>query len=291
MLHYFWRALERREDVELCVVGPFTGARIPWNGGMTLPQKYVKTPDIALPENSQRIKPNSILVEAQLPWDEVDLWLQVDAGWHVSNRPTNAKVVAHVQTDPHVLKDHYKVPKSYSDYSFCMQHAYMEEGEFYLPYAYDPTIHFPVGIDKIYDACMIGLHYEQRNNLVKRLRDRGLSVHYSIGEIYNEYREIYNQSRIALSWSSLEDTPARVFEALGMGLPLVCNRTPDLSNFFVEGEHYLGFTSVEEAEKQTLKLLSDKELRLEIANAGHRKVQRHTWDNRVQEILETCRLI
>ena len=31
-------------------------------------------------------------------------------------------------------------------------------------------------------------------------------------------RQKYNESKIALSWSSLEDLPARVWEAFGMGL-------------------------------------------------------------------------
>ena len=43
---YFRRALERREDVDLKVCGPYTGNWIPWMGGMELPQKYAKPIDI-----------------------------------------------------------------------------------------------------------------------------------------------------------------------------------------------------------------------------------------------------
>jgi spore maturation protein CgeB len=123
------------------------------------------------------------------------------------------------------------------------------------------------------------------------LRGQGLNVYYAIGDVYAEYRQRYNESKIALSWSSLLDTPTRVFESLAMGLPLVCNKTPDLATFFVEGEHFLGFDNAEEGRKQTIKLLADKEMREEIASAGYRKVQQHTWDSRITQILETVKLI
>src|SRR3989304_9306774 len=135
MLHYFWRAFERREDIELFVTGPFFDDWIPWSGGLTLPKKYVKVPHFPLPRNMSNIP--STVVEAQLPW-KPNLWLEIDAGWHFNNKP-NANIVAHIQTDPHVLKDFYKIPKARSDFVFCMQTPYMENGEVYLPYAYDPT--------------------------------------------------------------------------------------------------------------------------------------------------------
>ena len=124
MLHWFWRAFERREDIELFVTGPFFDDWIPWSGGLTLPKKYVKVPHFPLPRNMNNIP--STLVEAQLPW-KPDLWLEIDAGWHFNNKP-NANIVAHIQTDPHVLKDFYKIPKARSDFVFCMQTPYMENG-------------------------------------------------------------------------------------------------------------------------------------------------------------------
>ena len=291
MAHYFWRAFERRDDVELYVVGPYTSNWIPWNNGMYLPHKYVKQPDLPLPQQAIHIRPKSFIVQAQMPdeWQEPDLWLQIDAGWHTNDRP-KAKVVAHVQTDPHVLKQHYQVPKSYSDFNFCMQGSYIQENEILLPYAYDPTIHYPMDLPKEYDACMIGLHYPQRDQLVNRLVNRHFTVHYSIGQVYDEYRELYNKSRISLCWSSLQDLPARFWEGLAMKLPVIMNRVPDLDKFFVEGRDYLGFSNIDEAEKQALLLLSDDKKRQEIAENGYNAVKEHTWDARVQQILETVGL-
>lgn len=287
MATFFWRAFERREDIELFVLGPFTDNHIPWANGMKLPRKYVKVPDLALPP-SLYMPPYSI-VKSALPW-KPDLLLQIDAGFHFSTKP-EAEIVAHIQTDPHVLKDFYKVPIEYSDYNFCMQDFYRDGNEILLPYAYDPEIHFHEDREKIYDACLIGLHYEHRNALVKRLKDRGLNVYYSIGEIYDQYREKYNQSKIALSWSSKYDLPARAWEAWGMGLPLVINRVPDLKLFANEGEHYLGFDTVDEADQQVMTLLTDKKFRDNLAKQGHENAKSETYDKRIQIILETIGLI
>jgi hypothetical protein len=287
MMHFFWRAFESREDVELFVLGPYTDNHIPWNNGMKLPRKYVKVPDLALPP-SLYMPPYSI-VKSAIPW-KPDLWIQIDAGFHFSTKP-DAGIVAHIQTDPHVLKDFYKVPMEYSDYNFCMQDFYRDGNEILLPYAYDPEIHFHEDREKIYDACLIGLHYEHRNALVKRLKDRGLNVYYSIGEVYSEYRQKYNESKIALSWSSLQDLPSRVFEAWGMELPLLTNRVPDLKLFANEGEHYLGFDDIDEAEQKVITLLSDDKLRNNLARRGHDNAKSETWDNRITQILKVCKLL
>ena len=290
MMSYFIRAFRRRDDINLWLFGPFSGNYIPWNSGMYLPQKYVVTPDFPLPkETISQYVPSSI-INSQMPWIP-DLTIQIDAGWHLADRPAG-NIVAHVQTDPHVLKSFYTVPILYSDINFCMQLYYSQPGEIYLPYAADETVHYPMPeVDKIYDACLLGLHYVNRDKLVTRLQSHHLSVKYGIGEIFDEYRLAYNQSKIALSWSTLKDIPTRVFEALGMNLPLVANIVPDMENFFTDGKDYLGFTTLDEADEKVKQLLIDEGFRSWIAENGHRKVQQHTWDNRVTQILENSKLI
>lgn len=290
MLSYFREAFEHRDDVELYTCGPFTGNWIPWGNGMTLPMKYVYTPTLALPRDTIRISPSYRLVRNSLPKD-LDLAFCIDAGWHFCDRP-EAKTVALVKTDPHAIPEsHYAVPEKYSDVVFNMQQFYSKLGEIHLPYAYSPRIHFHEDREKVYDACLIGLHYDTRNQLVKRLRDRGLNIYYSLGEVYDAYREKYNQSRIALSWSSKEDLPARVWEAFAMRLPLVANTTQEMSQFFCNGEHYLGFNNVDEAEQQVMTLLNDKKFRDEMAQKGYENVKSETWDKRVQTVLERCGLV
>jgi len=292
MMGYFIRALERRDDVELITVGPFTGNQIPWGGGMVIDMKYVKTPTFPLsPQLIQAGKVSSQSLEVINELRDVDLWLEVDAGFYIDPKPTSG-IIAHVATDPHVLN--YDRQRQLANYFFCMQTPYMkaEAGDFYLPYAFDPTIHFPEpNTEKVYGACIIGLQYAHRNVLVNVLRAHGISVYQNLGVVYDDYRRVYNQSKIALSWSSLLDMPARVWEAFGMGIPLVTNRVPDLSTFFVEDDHYLGFSDASEAVTQVKKLLADPEMASHMADAAYRKaIASHTWDHRITQILETVKL-
>lgn len=290
MMSYFIRAFKRRDDVELFLFGPFTGDWTPWAYGMHLPQKYVVTPDFQLPATMARTIIPSAIINQNMPWTP-DLTLLIDAGWHTADRPAG-KVVGHIQTDPHVLKGNYKTPKHYADIVWCMQAAYIESDEEYLPYAFDPTVHYPMDLPKEYDACLIGLQYPQRNELVARLRSKGLSVNYEIGKVYDEFRETYNRSRVALSWSTLADTPARCYEAFGMRLPLIANRTMDLCMLFDEKEHFFGFDNIDEAVNQVLIALSDDELSKEKAQKSHEEaISHHTWDIRVESILKKCGLI
>lgn len=290
MMHYFWNALERRQDVDLRVAGPFTGAWIPWNGGMVLQDKYVKYPAVPLPQGLIGRSPDPSIVEKYLPW-KPDLWIQVDAGFHFNRRP-NADCVIGILTDPHaILKNYYDELRKFSDITFCMQTPYMEGNDRYLAYAFDPTIHYPDPQEKVFDGSLIGLHYEQRNQLVKSLRNLNYKIYYDIGKVYDEYRQLNNSSKIALSWSSLQDLPTRVFEAMGMNLPLLTNRIPDLSNFFVENEHYVGFSNLGEAVEKFTWMIMNYEKSTEIADNAYRKVLKyHTWDYRIQQIFETCKV-
>lgn len=290
MARFFWEAFERRDDCEVHMVGPYFGQDIPWNGGIKIDWKYVKVPDIQLPRDAARFHLHPQMVLDRLPKD-IDLFLQIDAGWHFSSRPPG-HVVGLVQTDPHVLN--YDVPRSYSDFSFCMQTPYMQGKDVYLPYALDQVHFYPEERKMVHDAALIGLHYEQRTSLVNRLRQGGLDVYYDIGVVYDDYRAKYNESRVALCWSSMQDLPVRVWEAMGMARPLVVNRNiPDLHNFFVEGEHFLGFDTVEEGVAQVRRFVQDPDFADRVRWSAFRKVTqgKHTWDDRVQQILETCKLV
>ena len=294
MLRYFERALQRRDDVELVTVGPFTGSYIPWNFGMNLLPKYDKSPTCPLPSNFITHGKIPYMMLKALHGDklkDVDLWLNVDAGWYIefSDRPQSG-IVAHVATDPHCLN--YDKQRELSDFFFNMQGPYMKYGDKYLPYAYDPTVHYPMDIEKEYDVCLIGLQYEQRNEVVKRLKERGVNVFYEIGHVFDEYREINNKSKVGFNWSSLRDMNARVWELAAMGICAVQNTVPDMPRFFVDGDHYLGFGDARGAVEKVMDALFDDDLREEIGGNAYRKVTagRHTWDDRVQEILETVKL-
>lgn len=287
MSTYFVRALRRRDDVNLTLIGPTTGNWIPWKGGMTLPGKYAVSPDIPLPLPSQGIFDPTIA--EKVLGREPDLWLQVDAGYRTTRRP-KAGVAAHVATDPHVLD--YSLARNYSDYFFCMQTPYMDiEKDYWLPYACDPEWHrqFPPDRTQPIDGCLIGILYENRVKLGKALHAAGYKIRMETGLIGEECRQAYRESKIGLNWSSLKDLTARVFEIMGMGICPVINRVPDLTPLFEEGVHYLGFDTLEEAVGQFERAMKDRELRERIGWNATRQVHGvHTWDIRVKQILEVC---
>jgi spore maturation protein CgeB len=73
----------------------------------------------------------------------------------------------------------------------------------------------------------------------------------------------------------------------------IINRVPDLSALgFVENEHYLGFSSMQEAVDKVEWALSNLDEAHRIAKAAHDKVVREdTWDERVELILKESGLI
>lgn len=281
ILRYFEAALRRRDDVELFTAGPYSGTWIPWNGGMHLPGKYARQPDLPLPMHNPAVVPISY-IERQLPW-QPDLWVQVDAGWYLGGQPAHGKNVI-VGTDPHCLD--YSYQRSLADTFYCMQQVYAKPGDVYLPYAYDPEHHYPEEQPRNYDAVLLGLHYENRDRLVNELRKRGVNVLYDLGPVFEERRQLECQAPISLAWSSRDDLIARVFEGLAMGRLVVTNRVPDLPTFFKEDEHLIAFGSLGEAVEKIVHYLSNPAEAEEVAVAGRAAVKPHTYDNRIQQIIE-----
>jgi len=183
------------------------------------------------------------------------------------------------------IKDSYTVPASYSDIVLCMQSNYMIADDIWWPYAVDNHWFYPEDLPIKHDVCIIGLQYEQRTRVVNRMRQIGKDVLYDTGIIYDEYRNAYNSSRVAFNWSSLQDLPVRVFEAMGMKRPLVTNRVPDLEKLFIENEHYLGFSTVDEAEEKIKFLLDTPDFAHNMAEKAYKEVmKRHTWKTRLEQL-------
>lgn len=285
---FFENALRRRNDIDLVTIGPYSGSWIPWNGGMNVSQKYAKEPDIYLPfQIGMPIQSIPIgYAENLLPW-QPDLWIQVDAGFGFIGRPSVGKNFI-VGTDPHVLD--YNRQRAYADRFFCMQTPYMKDGDIHLPYAFDPQVHFLEGQssdhEKFLDVCLIGLHYPKRNQIVDRLRARGINVYYDLGPVFDEYRSIHNQAPIGINWSSKLDLNARVFELLAMRRLAIVNDVPDLPNFFRNGKDLVIVQSIKEAVEAAVYYLSDTELMNYTAQSGFDRVQEHTWDNRISQMLQ-----
>jgi hypothetical protein len=289
LLSYFWMSLDRREDVEVKTCGAFTGDYTPWfSGNRRIPMRYVRQVDIPLPPDA--IFPRWEAIKPQLGDWKPDLVLTVDAGWRFASKPDCLS--ATVATDAHVMD--YTSSRKSCDYFFNLHNFYSRGNDIRMAYACDQTVHYPddtVSIDT--DCCLIGLHYGHRDTLVNALRERGRSVIYDIGPIFDEYRQLNCRAKIGLNWASRQDLNARAFELLAMERIAVMNRVPDMKFVGMEdGKHFLGFDTLEEAISQVDWALSHAEEAKVIAKQGREFVlENHTYDKRVDSILKTVGLI
>jgi len=286
MSRYFEKALRHREDVELFTCGVYTGSWIPWLGGMSVDEKYAVPPDFPLPFRPNIGRVNYEAVRAVLPpgW-RPDIVLTIDAGICWKYKPSEGMVV-HIATDPHVLN--YDHPRSISDRFFNMQKAYSQRGDIYLPYAYSKYDAYPEDSDDKVDACLIGMPYPNRVQWAEELRRRGVSVIFENGPIFDEARHLYGKSKIGLNWSSMDDLNCRAFELPAMKLCAVMNRVPYLDEFLEPGVDFLQFDSMRDAVDQVLWAKEHPEEAHKIAENGHKKIQGHTYDARVEQVLKEC---
>lgn len=283
MPRYMLEALRRRDDVEIWVVGPYTGRQIPWLGGMFLPASYVDEPDYALPMS---LPPtiNYDAVNGMLPFTP-DIWIEGNAGLNAIGRP-NAGTYVVIGTDPHVID--YDGARARSDIFYAMQRPYMKPGDRWLPYGFDPIIHRKTEKswgERENDISLVGLPYPERKAFMHQMKTRGYTTFIENGPSYEDAWAIYNNSKLGLNLSSRQDTCARVFELLGMGLPAVLNLVPDLVDMFNEGEDFVGFVGVQDGVNKAIELLEDPVRAQAIAECGHAAVQEHTWDERMEQVL------
>ena len=277
----------KRLGHDVIKIGPFYSNQMPYGvvGGITVPDSYIDEPNVILPQsNSVPIN----FVEAQIK-KNVDLWLDINAGFWLDGRPKTGRKVT-VLTDPHVLRGLYDNVVHQYDKVFCMQTPYMRENEFYLPYGFDSEWCAPIipPLEKEYDVSLVGNVYEERVKLFSRLHSEGKRTYLKVGVAKEDAREIYNQSIIGLNWSSRLDMTARVFEIMANQIVPIINRVPDLDKFFEEGKHYLGFSNEDEAVAKIDMVLANPDIAKNIArNARNVMLEgKHSWDYRAETIIQ-----
>jgi len=209
-------------------------------------------------------------------------------------------------------------------YVFCqgseaiqlLKENYIENAH-WLPMACDPCFHHPVELTlkdrKKYgnDIAFVGSYYPNRLKLLKKLSgfDYGiwgpgwgkikqpsdLRAHIR-GEHTppSEWVKIYSASKIVLSihYQELENrfpvfqASPRIFEALACGAFVISDFQKDVFSLFKDGQHLVGFKTLDELIKKINYYLHHPEEREKIANCGRQEVlKKHKYVNRLEKLL------
>ena len=156
----------------------------------------------------------------------------------------------------------------------------------WLPLGCDPEIHSHPQEVRKFDVGFVGklgLRGTWRHDVLTTVLPRYQTNEYRKFYSPRAMAEVYGQSKIVFNASINGDLNMRFFEALASGALLVSDRIKNgLDELFTEGEHYVGYTTVEEAIEKIDYYLANPEERMKIALAGQKLVldshtYRHRW--------------
>ena len=107
-------------------------------------------------------------------------------------------------------------------------------------------------------------------------------VGYKGGEAYSQWM---CRAKCSLNLSRANEIVMRVFETMATGVPLVADRARDMDQFFQDGEHYRGFSSVEEMLEQIQWVLDHPGEAAEMAQKARELVlAKHTYYHRALRV-------
>lgn len=115
----------------------------------------------------------------------------------------------------------------------------------WLPLAANPDIHKPYKEDKIYDWITLWHNCGKRPQLIKELK-KTLPNGYVGWKDGDDYARWMSKALCSISLSRSNELAMRIFEVMGIGVPLITDRTRGLDLLFTEKQHYLGFDDADE---------------------------------------------
>ncbi len=163
----------------------------------------------------------------------------------------------------------------------------------WLPLACDPDAHYPVECTKEFDIGFVGsiersLHSDRAARL-ERLGNQ-FSVFTGSALHCDAMCAVYARARLGFNSSIAQDVNMRVFEIMAMGVPLLTNRDAEsngLLELFEDEVHLITYDDDDIIER-TQHYLEDAALRDQIGRLAQEIVlAKHTYDHRVQHIVET----
>jgi hypothetical protein len=158
----------------------------------------------------------------------------------------------------------------------------------WLPCAYDPVFFPPSPIpweQRRFDLSIIGVAYDHRIELVRTLRaNLNLAMAYKVGPVYEEYRDIYHNTRISLCASFRGDVAIRVFETAAMGCTVLSDPCDDLPELAADG--IVLYRDPAEAVERVRHLLAHPAEAQALADRSQQWALPHTWDARARFICD-----
>lgn len=153
-----------------------------------------------------------------------------------------------------------------------------------------------VAAKKIYDVGWVGRldgpSYSIRRRYIKGLQERFLMNDIDRYYTLDEMAKNYQQSKIVINLSRddyLQDANLRCFEVMASAALLITPQPTELSELgFTEGTHYITFQTESQMYELVEYYLKNESERAVIAKSARDLVmEKHTYDARVQTILET----
>jgi len=169
-----------------------------------------------------------------------------------------------------------------------LQSGYSENEISYLPHATDPEIFKPMPwITKKFDIGYVGYSNQKRDRIANIIKDYMKFKHFdSVWEL-NAARAI-NELKISINIPVTDDVcNMRTFETMSCGIPLLIENVKGngLEDLF-EPDMYLAYSNDSELKEFAVRLISNKELREQIAKKARNHVlANHTYRNRINTIL------
>ena len=184
----------------------------------------------------------------------------------------------------------------------------------YLPFARDPGLHAPVAspTEPVFDVVFVGNLDEDRVEYLDALaRDFRVGVFgertaavvpkgsalaratFAPAAYGGELARALACGAISLNVMRPQNSRShnmRSFESLACGAFTVTQRTPELTELFVEGEQVVGFSDVDELRAAVARWLPDARGRSAIGSAGFARVRDDTYARRAGVMLEVTGL-
>ena len=163
----------------------------------------------------------------------------------------------------------------------------------WLPVAMEPTIHYHWPFQESHDFVFIGQYnnpsYEFRKVVIEELSRKFNGILSPCQP--QDYPKFLSQAKIRLNVNPcFEGKPpliiTRFYESMGVGFTMNDYHL-SLDDLAKEGEHYVGFSTVDDAIEKMDFYLRNEESRKRIGDAGKNLVlSKHTWAHRLRQILE-----